>query len=56
VTQGVKADAGQAGALGSGNEHVTAQTSLIGRSAVAAWKDERVVFGAVWTTGSQHGR
>ena len=45
MTESVEADAGQAGARGSRDEHATAQTALIGRGTGAARKHERVVFG-----------
>ena len=54
MTQGVKADTGQAGALGSRDEHAPAQTALIGRGTGAARKHERVVFGAASSLGSQY--
>lgn len=55
VSEAVKADAGQPGALGGRDEPTTAQAALMGRGTVAAWKDERVVFGAARTAGSQQG-
>ena len=38
VPEGVKADTGQASALGGGDEHAPAQAALIGRAAVATRK------------------
>ena len=55
MTQGVKADAGQAGALGGGDEHAAAQAALIGRAAVATGKHERVVDGIARPMRAQRG-
>jgi len=42
VTERVETDAGQAGTLGGGNEHASAQAALIGRAAVTTGEHERV--------------
>jgi hypothetical protein len=45
MREGVKADTRQSGALCGGDEHAAARAALIGRTAVATGKDERVVDG-----------
>jgi hypothetical protein len=55
VTEGVEADAGQSGALGGGDEHAAAQAALIGRTAVATGKDDRVVDAIARPMSAQRG-
>jgi hypothetical protein len=52
----VEADAGQSRALCSRDEHAAAQAALIGRTAVAPGKHERVVDGIARPVRAQRGR